>query len=184
MRAGGETAAGFGAGDLVIGVSASGRTPYTLAGVEYAARCASPTVAVVCAPNSAMARVSKIAIEVDVGPEVIAGSTRMKAGTAQKLVLNMFSTATMIRLGMTYDNRMINVRMSNGKLRARGVSLLEEILGIGRIEAEDLARRAGHELKTAVVMGRTGCSREEAEERLRSAAGHLRVALGEADGPR
>lgn len=173
---------GFRTGDLVVGISASGRTPYTLAGLEHAARRGSPTVAVVCAPGSAMARVSEIVIAVEVGPEIIAGSTRMKAGTAQKLVLNMFSTATMIRMGMTYDNWMVNVRTTNGKLRARGLGLLEEILGIGRIEAEDLARRAGNELKTAVVMWRTKCSREEAEERLRDAAGHVRVALGEAEG--
>jgi N-acetylmuramic acid 6-phosphate etherase len=113
-----------------------------------------------------------------VGAEVITGSTRMKAGTAQKLVLNMFSTALMIRLGMTYSNWMINVGMTNQKLRTRGQHILQEILGVKPAEAEKLVAASGANLKVAVIMGATGCDRKEAEKRLAEADGNLRSVLG------
>jgi len=125
-----------------------------------------------------MAKLADVAIETLVGPEVLAGSTRMKAGTAQKLVLNMLSTTTMIRLGMTYSNWMINVTMTNTKLRARGVHMLCEILGVGLEEAQKLSERSGGKLKVAVLMGAIGCSRKDAEERLAAVNGNLRRVLG------
>ena len=164
--------------DVVVGVAASGKTPYTLAALEYAKSRGAQTVAVVAAPGSPMARAAAAAIETAVGPEVITGSTRMKAGTAQKLVLNMISTAAMIRLGMTYSNWMINVSMTNSKLRERGVQILREVLGVDADEARQLSEKSGGRLKVAVVMGATGCDREEAEQRLEKGGGHLRRVIG------
>jgi len=164
--------------DVVIGIAASGRTPYTIAALEYAKSKSARTVAIVATQDSPMARVAEVVIETLVGPEIVAGSTRMKAGTAQKLVLNMISTTTMIRLGMTYSNWMINVTMTNTKLRTRGVQMLCEILGVSNDEAQKLAERSGGRLKAAVVMGATGCSLKDAEERLAAGNGNLRKILG------
>jgi N-acetylmuramic acid 6-phosphate etherase len=164
--------------DLVIGIAASGTTPYTLAGLEYARSKDAKTVALVCVPNSPMSKTADVTVCVVVGPEVISGSTRMKAGTAQKMALNMISTATMIRLGMTYSNWMINVSMANRKLRERGVHILQEILGVKPDEAAKLVESSGNKLKVAVVMGATGCTRKEAEKRLAEADGNLRSVLG------
>jgi N-acetylmuramic acid 6-phosphate etherase len=164
--------------DLLIGVAATGTTPYTLAALEYAKSKGAKTAAIVCAENSPMSKIADITIHVPVGPEVIAGSTRMKAGTAQKLVLNMFSTGVMIRLGMTYSNWMINVHMTNQKLRERGKHILVEILGVRPDDAEELVAKSGANLKVAVIMGATGCGRDEAEKRLASSNGNLRAILG------
>src|SRR5213593_1864511 len=163
--------------DLVIGVAASGNTPYTLASLEFAKSKGARTVAVVCVENSPMSKTADLTILTLVGPEVITGSTRMKAGTAQKLVLNMISTATMIRLGMTYSNWMINVSMTNNKLRERGMHVLQEILGVRRDEAARLAESSGSNLKVAVIMGASGCTKEQAEKRLRDAKGNLRTVI-------
>lgn len=164
--------------DVLVGITASGRTPYTLSALEYGKSKGAKTVAVVATPGSAMARMADVTIETAVGPEVIAGSTRMKAGTAQKLVLNMISTATMIRLGMTYSNWMINVNMTNAKLRERGVQILREVLGVGADEAQELSKKSGGQLKVAVVMGALGCNRKEAEKRLTVGGGNLRRVIG------
>jgi N-acetylmuramic acid 6-phosphate etherase len=164
--------------DLVIGLAASGKTPYVCAALGYAKTKSAKTAAVVAVPDSPMAKVSDVVIETLVGPEILTGSTRMKAGTAQKLVLNMLSTAAMIRLGMTYSNWMINVTMTNTKLRARGVHMLREILGVSLEEAQKLTERSGGKLKVAVLMGAMGCSRKDAEERLEAANGNLRKVLG------
>ena len=164
--------------DLVVGIAASGKTPYTIAALEYAKSKNARTAAIVAAPDSPMVKVADVVIETLVGPEIVTGSTRMKAGTAQKLVLNMISTTTMIRLGMTYSNWMINVTMTNTKLRTRGVHMLCEILGVNLDEAQELAERSGGRLKVAVVMGATGCSRKDAEERLAAGNGNLRKILG------
>jgi N-acetylmuramic acid 6-phosphate etherase len=164
--------------DLVIGIAASGTTPYTHAALDFAKSKGAKTVAVVCAADSPMARTADLTIFVDVGPEVIAGSTRMKAGTAHKLILNMLSTATMIRLGMTYSNWMINVSMTNSKLQQRGIQILREILGVNAEEADRLARDSGGKLKVAVVMGALGCTPAEAEDRLEKGDGNLRKVLG------
>jgi N-acetylmuramic acid 6-phosphate etherase len=164
--------------DLVIALAASGKTPYAVAALEYARSKGARTAAIVAVADSPMAKIADVVIETLVGPEILTGSTRMKAGTAQKLVLNMLSTTTMIRLGMTYSNWMINVTMTNTKLRARGVHMLCEILGVNLDEAMKLSERSGGKLKVAVLMGATGCSRKDAEERLASANGNLRKVLG------
>jgi N-acetylmuramic acid 6-phosphate etherase len=164
--------------DFVIGLAASGKTPYALGALEYAKSKSARTAAVVAVQDSPMARIADIVIETLVGPEILTGSTRMKAGTAQKLVLNMLSTTAMIRLGMTYSNWMINVTMTNTKLRTRGVHMLREILGVSLDEAEKLSEGSGGKLKVAVLMGATGCSRKDAEQRLESANGNLRKILG------
>ncbi len=163
--------------DLVIGIAASGNTPYTHAAIEFAKSKGAKTVAVVCVENSPMSKTADLTIQTLVGPEVITGSTRMKAGTAQKLVLNMISTATMIRLGMTYSNWMINLSMTNNKLRERGMHVLQEILGVRRDEAARLAENSGSNLKVAVIMGASGCTKEEAQKRLRDAKGNLRTVI-------
>ena len=164
--------------DLVIGIAASGKTPYTLAALEYGKSKGAKTVAIVAVPGSPMSKVADVTIETAVGPEIITGSTRMKAGTAQKLVLNMISTVTMIRLGMTYSNWMINVTMTNAKLRERGIHILCEVLGVNQNEARKLSDQSGGILKVAVVMGALRCSRKEAEQRLERGGGNLRKVLG------
>src|SRR5262249_2987486 len=133
--------------DVVVGIAAAGTTPYTLAALEFARNKGVKTAAIVCSENTAMSKAADITVYLAVGPEIITGSTRMKAGTAQKLVLNMFSTAVMIRLGMTYSNWMINVSMTNQKLRDRGKHILEEILGVKPNEAERLVEASGANLK-------------------------------------
>ncbi len=164
--------------DLLIGIAASGKTPYTLGALEYGKSKGARTVALVASPQSPMAKIADVTIETAVGPEVITGSTRMKAGTAQKLVLNMISTVTMIRLGMTYSNWMINVSMTNSKLRERGVNILREVLGVNPNEALKLSEQSGGVLKVAVVMGALRCTRKEAERRLEEGNGNLRKVLG------
>jgi N-acetylmuramic acid 6-phosphate etherase len=160
--------------DLVVAIAAAGTTPYTLAGLEFAKNKGAKTAAIVCSENSPMSKIADITVHLAVGAEIITGSTRMKAGTAQKMVLNMISTATMIRLGMTYSNWMINVSMTNEKLRERGKHMLQEILGIKPNDAERLVEASGANLKIAVIMGATGCDRKEAEKRLTAANGNLR----------
>ena len=164
--------------DIVFGIAASGSTPYTQAGLEFAKSKGAKTVAVVCAENSPMSKIADVTIYTAVGPEVITGSSRMKAGTAQKLVLNMISTAAMIRLGMTYSNWMINVSMTNRKLRERGKNILQEVLGVKPGQAAELVEKSGGALKVAVIMGATGCSRKEAEKGLSKSGGRLREILG------
>ena len=164
--------------DVVIGIAASGSTPYTLAALEFAKTKGTRTVAIVCTENSPMSKISDLTVYTAVGPEVVTGSTRMKAGTAQKLVLNMISTAMMIKLGMTYSNWMINVNMTNHKLRERGTHILQEILGVKPDEAERLVETSGSNLKLAVIMGAMGCTKEEAEGHLAEAKGNLRSVIG------
>ena len=163
--------------DLVIGVAASGNTPYTMAALDFAKSKGAKTGAIVCVENSALSKTADLSVYTAVGPEVITGSTRMKAGTAQKLVLNMISTAVMIKLGMTYSNWMINVSMSNEKLRERGQHIVQEILGVKPDEAARLVETSGSNLKVAVIMGATGCTREDAERRLAKAQGNLRAVI-------
>lgn len=163
--------------DLVIGIAASGNTPYTIAALAFAKSKGAKTAAIVCVENSLMSKTADLTVYTAVGPEVISGSTRMKAGTAQKLVLNMISTAVMIKLGMTYSNWMINVSMTNEKLRERGQHIIQEILGVKPQDAAELVEASGSNLKVAVIMGATGCSREDAEKRLAQANGNLRAVI-------
>jgi len=164
-------------GDVVVVLTASGTTAYALGALELARRRGAFTIAVTADRRSPAARRARLAICPATGPEAIAGSTRLKAGTAQKMVLNLVSTAAMIQLGHVYRNLMVNVQMSNRKLRRRGLRVLERALGIRPTQAARLARRTGGNLKAAIVMGRLGCSRREAERRLAAAYGHVARAL-------
>lgn len=165
--------------DAVVVLTASGTTPYALGALRYARQCRATRIAVTSQAASPAAHLAQIAVCPETGPEVIAGSTRMKAGTAQKLVLTMLSTAAMVRLGHVYGNLMINVKMTNRKLRARGRRLLRLALGCNAAAAERLIRASQGNLKVALVMGELGCSRAEARRRLRQASGFVYRALGE-----
>jgi N-acetylmuramic acid 6-phosphate etherase len=168
---------GFSAKDVLVGIAASGRTPYVLGGVRYARDLGALTIGLSCVPGSALAQTAELPITPATGPEVVTGSTRMKAGTATKLVLNMLSTGIMVRLGYVYGNLMVNVQPTNVKLRDRAARIIATITGLGYSEAAALLERAGS-VKTAVVMQKLSLSREEAEQRLSAARGRLRDALG------
>jgi N-acetylmuramic acid 6-phosphate etherase len=152
--------------DVVIGIAASGRTPYTIGAIEYARSLGCFTACIVCVPDSAITKAAEISIVPVVGPEVITGSTRMKAGTAQKMVLNMISTVAMVRLGYVKGNRMTNVKPSNIKLRERGLRILMMETGFDEEHAVELMRRAEGDLRVALFMHRTNSSREEAQTAL------------------
>jgi N-acetylmuramic acid 6-phosphate etherase len=164
----------FAAGDLLVGIAASGRTPYVLGGLRHARQLGATSVALVCAPASPMAGLATVAIELLTGPEVITGSTRMKAGTGQKLVLNMLSTATMVRLGKVYGNLMVDVRPTNDKLRRRAVRIVTDAAGLDNHRARTLLDAAEWDVKTAVVMGLLNVSADEARRRLAQHHGHIR----------
>jgi N-acetylmuramic acid 6-phosphate etherase len=163
--------------DVIIGIAASGRTPYTIAALRYAKKKGANTIAVVCNHNSALEQASDLAIVIDVGPEVLSGSTRMKAGTAQKLVLNMISTGAMVRLGYAYGNLMVNVLPRNKKLRERSLTILEKATGVTRREASRALKASGWKLPVALVMLKTSASKEEAKKTLKSADGQVRKAI-------
>jgi N-acetylmuramic acid 6-phosphate etherase len=165
------------ANDVVVGLTASGSTAYVLGALAHARRRGAVTVGVTSHRRSPLGRLAQIVIAPQVGPEVIAGSTRLKAGTAQKLVLNMLSTAAMIRLGRVYDNWMIDVAMTNRKLRRRGLRILVEATGASVAAAQRALRQAGHDLRAALVMLKTGAGAAEARRRLQQAKGDLRKAL-------
>jgi len=167
------------AADVVVGISASGRTPYVLGAIEHATRQGALTVGLAGNAGSPLTASVTYPIEVVVGPEFIAGSTRLKAGTAQKLVLNMLSTLTMVRLGKTYGNLMVDVRVTNAKLRDRATRIVEQVTGAPHDEAARALAQAGDDAKLASVMVHGKISAEEARERLHAANGHLRRALGE-----
>lgn len=163
--------------DAVVGIAASGRTPYTIGALEHARHLGAFTVAVTCVPGSAITQVVDIAIAPVVGPEVLAGSTRMKAGTAQKLVLNMLSTAAMIRLGYVTGNRMTNLRARNSKLHARSVRIVMAEAGIDEPSAAAALEAAGGDLPTALVMAKTGRSRQDAAAALAGSRGVIEAAV-------
>jgi len=167
---------GVSAQDVVVGISASGNTPYTLGAVEYANRIGAATVAVTCNPDSRMAAAAGVSIAPVVGPEVIAGSSRMKAGTAQKMILNMLSTATMIKLGLVFSNLMSNLRATNEKLRRRARAILAEEAGISSEEAGRVFEAAGEDLRVALLMARSDLSRDDAQRLLDSHGGSVRSA--------
>jgi N-acetylmuramic acid 6-phosphate etherase len=150
----------------MVGIAASGQTPYTIGAVEYARSLGAFTAAVTCAPGSTLTRAVEVAIVPVVGPEVIAGSTRLKAGTAQKMVLNMLSTATLVRLGYVKGNRMTNMRPSNVKLRARSERILAAEAGLDERGAREALDAAGGDLRVALVMSKTGSESEAARRAL------------------
>ncbi len=165
--------------DILVGITASGTTPYVLSALQYARRRGAATVAITANPNTPVTRLAKILIATDVGPEVLTGSTRLKAGTAQKMVLNMLSTAAMARLGHVYENLMIDVKASNQKVSARIVRILAEASGKRLSAAEHALRQAGHNMRLALVMLKLGVSAQAARAKVTQAKGDLRKALGE-----
>jgi N-acetylmuramic acid 6-phosphate etherase len=169
-------ARGFTNADALVGIAASGRTPYTVGAVQYARELGALTIAITCAPDSAITKAAEISIVPVVGPEVIAGSTRLKAGTAQKLVLNMISTATMIRLGYVSGNRMTNVQTRNVKLHARAVRILMAEAQLDARAANEALEAAGGSLPVALVMAATKSSKAEAEKALQDSAGVIHQA--------
>jgi N-acetylmuramic acid 6-phosphate etherase len=168
---------GFRRGDALVGIAASGRTPYTVGAVRYAREAGGLTIAITCVPGSAITDAAEISIVPVVGPEVIAGSTRMKAGTAQKLVLNMISTATMIRLGYVTGNRMTNVQTRNVKLQARALRILMAEAGLDEDAASRALATAGGKLPVALVMARTGCDLSQASAALLDSGGIVSEAV-------
>jgi len=165
------------ASDAVVGVSASGNTPYTLGAIEYAKSIGAGTIAVTCNPDSRMTAAAQVSIAPVVGPEVIAGSSRMKAGSAQKMILNVLSTATMIKLGLVYSNLMSNLRATNEKLRRRARAVLAEETGISEDDAVIVFEKSGEDLRVAILMARTSLSADEARSLLESHGGSVRRAL-------
>jgi len=165
--------------DVVVGIAASGTTPYVLGAMNFARRRGAMTVAVTSNRRMAVTRAAKIAIAAEVGPEVLTGSTRLKAGTAQKMVLNMLSTAVMVKLGHVYENLMIDAVLTNKKLHGRAVRILVEASGASVSAAEDALRAAGHNMRVALVMLKSGVSMARARKKLRETEGDLRLALGE-----
>jgi N-acetylmuramic acid 6-phosphate etherase len=165
--------------DAVVGVSAGGRTAYVLAAITEAARAGSLVVGISCAPGSPLGAASEIAIEIETGPEVIAGSTRLKAGTVQKVVLNMLSTGVFTKLGHTYRGRMVDVLASNEKLRGRAARIVADLTGAPAGRVEGALADAGGNAKLAILMLRSGLAAGEARSRLSSARGDLSAALGE-----
>jgi len=169
---------GFRSRDALVGIAASGRTPYVLGAIGYAKGLGSLTIGLSCVGDSAVSRSSDISITPVVGPEVITGSTRMRAGTATKLVLNMLSTGVLIRLGYVYGNLMVNVQPTNVKLEDRAKRIIAKAAGASYDEAGDLLGQGGS-VRAAIIMKKLGVDRAEAERRLAAANGRLRVALGE-----
>jgi N-acetylmuramic acid 6-phosphate etherase len=169
---------GFTKGDALVGIAASGRTPYVLGAVDAANQLGALTVGIACSPNSELSRRVRIPIEPLSGPEVITGSTRLKAGTATKLVLNMLSSGVMVRLGYVYSNLMVNVQPTNEKLVDRAQRIIMAVTGAGREHAATLLAESGRNVRTAIVMGRLGVDRAEAEQRLKRCGGRVREAIG------
>ena len=169
--------AGLTAKDVVVGIAASGTTPYVLGAIKFARQRRAATIGVTSNPSSPLARAAQIAIAPDTGPEAIAGSTRMKAGTAQKMVLNLLSTASMVRSGRVYENWMVHVALTNKKLQRRGVRILEEAAGLSASQAEHALRQAKHDLPAAIVMAKSRVGLSEAQRRLGATNGNVRQAL-------
>ena len=160
--------------DVVVGIAASGRTPYVIGGLEYANELGATTVALSCNPDSPIADIADIAISPVVGPEALTGSTRLKSGTAQKLVLNMLTTASMIRLGKSYQNLMVDVKATNAKLVARAARIVMQATDCTNQEAKTALKETDYDAKLAILMILTGLDRESATEQLNAKQGYLR----------
>jgi N-acetylmuramic acid 6-phosphate etherase len=163
--------------DVIIGLSASGRTPYVVAAIAYARARGAKTACITCNQNTPLAAAADIAIVAEVGPEVISGSTRMKAATAQKMITNMITTGAMTRMGYVYENLMVNVHMQNSKLVERGIGILIRACGIGRDKAVDVIKSAGRSVPVALVMLKAGVDKPEAVRRLARSDGNVRLAI-------
>ena len=165
--------------DVVVGIAASGRTPYVLGAVEYANEIGAGTIGIACNEPSPLLDAVQVKIGLPVGPEVITGSTRLKAGTAQKMALNMLSTASMVKLGKVYDNLMVDLRITNDKLADRAQRIVSEIAGVDYDEAGRLLQQTGNNVKAAIVVSRRHVTLEEAERLLSNAKGRLRQVIDE-----
>jgi N-acetylmuramic acid 6-phosphate etherase len=163
--------------DTVIGVAASGRTPYVIGALSYARSIGAKTVALSCNKNAAISREADQSIEVIVGPEVLTGSTRLKSGTAHKMILNMISTSSMILLGKAYENLMVDVHVSNHKLKERAIGIIRKITGVSYEEAISALDAADLQVKTAIVMIKTNTTKQEAEQFLTEANGYVKKAI-------
>src|SRR5271156_6375116 len=163
--------------DVVLGIASSGRTPFTVAAIAEARRRGARTIALTCNPNSPLERTAHFAIVTQVGPEVLAGSSRMKAGTAHKMVLNIISTAAMTRLGYVYGNLMVNVAPKNEKLLQRAIGILERAAGATRESATQALKASGNKTPVALVMLAAGATRPQAQTALKKAKGHVREAI-------
>jgi N-acetylmuramic acid 6-phosphate etherase len=172
---------GFTANDVLAGIAASGRTPYVLGAVTEANQMGAFTIGISCTPDSQLARVVRIPIVLLVGPEVVAGSTRMKAGTATKMVLNMLTTASFIRLGYVFGNLMVNVQPKNAKLADRARRIIERAAAVSYERAGELLAEAGDNVRVAIMMARTGIGRTRAEQLLAAAQGRISEALRKSD---
>ena len=168
---------GLTANDLVVGIAASGRTPYVLGGLDYAKSVGCHTAAIACNIGSAIGKAAELAIEVNCGPEVLTGSTRLKSGTAQKLILNMISTGSMVRTGKAYQNLMVDVQQTNEKLHTRAENIVIDATGVEREKARAAIDAAGGSVKTAITMLLADCDAQEAARRLERARGHVREAI-------
>ncbi len=168
---------GFSAKDVLVGIAASGRTPYVIGGLKYARELGALTIALACSEHAEIAALADIALTPVTGPEVVTGSTRMKAGTAQKLVLNMLSTGTMIKLGKVYGNLMVDVKASNKKLEERAIRIVMEGSGCKRTEAEKALKGADGHAKLAILMVVAGVSAGEGKALLERTSGHLAAAI-------
>lgn len=167
----------FSSKDVLVGIAASGRTPYVIGALEYAKRLGSVTVSIASNPNSAMANIVDIAIDTVVGPEVLTGSSRLKSGTAQKLVLNMLTTASMILMGKCYQNLMVDVQASNEKLKARAIHIVMQATDCDKALAEETLKQADQNAKLAIMMILSGLDRAQAEALLEKHQGKLQLAL-------
>ncbi len=163
--------------DTLVGIATSGRTPYVIGGLEYAAQVGAYRIGLSCNEDSELAKVAELMITPVVGPEVISGSTRLKAGTATKMVLNMLTTGTMVRLGKTYGNLMVDLRATNNKLMERSRNIVHMLTGVSRTAAKELLERCNGELKTAIVVQRCSVTPDEARRLLQTAGGHLHRVL-------
>jgi N-acetylmuramic acid 6-phosphate etherase len=167
----------FSAADALVGIAASGRTPYVLGGMAYAASLGAPVIGLTCTQGAALSQFARVTIAPLCGPEVVTGSTRMKSGTAQKMVLNMLSTAVMIKLGKVWGNLMVDVKATNQKLVQRAVNIIKETCGVTEGEAADALQRCGGNCKKAIVCIKCGISNEQAREALDKAGGRIAEAL-------
>lgn len=161
--------------DIVIGIAASGRTPYVIGGLKYANEVGALTGAISCNPDSDIGKIARHGIDVAVGPEILTGSTRLKSGTAQKLILNMISTGIMVGIGKVYQNLMIDVQPTNEKLVERSIGIISEVTALDKNQSKELFEESGHQVKVAIVMGLHNFDKESAIEYLKNNDGFIRA---------
>lgn len=161
--------------DIVIGIAASGRTPYVIGGLEYANEMGALTGSISCNPNSEIGKIAKYAIDVNVGPEILTGSTRLKSGTAQKLILNMISTGIMIGIGKVYQNLMVDVQPTNEKLVERSINIISEVTSLSKATSKDLFLQSDKQVKVAIVMGLNNVGKEDAVKMIEKNKGFIKL---------